>query len=84
MGGFPEETRIYGDAGIIGFSYLTIRLLSCELYERLKAVCVCILLYSLYVHLFSGYSCLKRLNGNLMSSSICGLNWAETYLRPVV
>ena len=84
MGGFLEETRIHVDVELIGFSYLTIRLLSCELYERLKAVCICIVLYSLYVHLFSGYSCLKRLNGNLKSSSICGLNWAETYLRPVV
>ena len=74
MGGFSEETRIYDDVGIISFSYLTIRLLSCELYERLKAVCICILLYSSYVHLLSGYSCLKRLYGNRMSSSICALN----------
>jgi hypothetical protein len=74
MAGFPYETRIYGEAGIIGFSYLTIRLLFCELYERLNAVCICNLLYSLYAQLLSGYSCLKRLYGNLMSSSICGLN----------
>jgi hypothetical protein len=74
MGVFPEETRLYGNVGIIGFSYLTIRLLSCELYERLKAVSICILLYSWYVHLFSGYNCLKRLYGNLISSSICALN----------